>query len=434
MDSRYLLPALLLGVAAALPAPATGASWRERIEAVRVESASWTPGDTLTFAVALARAFDHPSLLAAAARLEAADAAAGQASARPNPTLSAEAENVGGSYSGFDNAELSLLLTQEFELGGRRGARVAAARQASNAAAFEARNDTLELYLETRRRYADTVHAEEQHRIALRTSGVVAELVAAAETRVAAGAAPVSDRALASAALARARLEISRADGARRRARLALAALWGATGIAEPVSLTMGIPPSAAAANLDLPGADEGPALARVRLAAGALRAEHDVEKSLHVPPLSASVGVRRVEVDDAGTFLVGLSMPLPLWDRRRDAARAADARVRAAELAASRLRAEVSSEAAIRLETLDLLLVQLEQVDREVIPELQSAAEGLRTAYQLGSVSYPDLLEVQRALVAVQQEQNDTRRAIAAEIIAIEALTGMTIEEMSHE
>ncbi|HEU4364892.1 MAG TPA: TolC family protein, partial [Candidatus Krumholzibacteria bacterium] len=150
--------------------------------------------------------------------------------------------------------------------------------------------------------------------------------------------------------------------------------------------------------------------------------------------PLSASVGVRRVEVDDAGPFLVGLSMPLPLWDRRRDAARAADARVRAAELAASRLRAEVSSDVAVRLETLDLLLVQLAQVDGEVIPELQSAAEGLRTAYQLGSVSYPDLLEVQRALVAVQQEQNDTRRAIAAEVIAIEALTGMTIEEMSHE
>jgi cobalt-zinc-cadmium efflux system outer membrane protein len=430
MSSRCIPFVLLFVVALAFPAPAPGRPWR-----AQALPGAPAPGDTLTLAAALARVFAHaPSLGAAAARSAVAAAAAGQAAARPNPTLALEAENLGGSYLGFDYAEFTVLLTQEFELGGRRSARTAAAREASRLAVVDARTDTLDLYLETRRRYADVVHAEARHRIATRNAALVAELVTAADDLVLAGAALQSDRALAAAAHARAQVETSLADSERRRARLALASLWGATSFTGPVAAAIPLPASVPAADSVARWAEASPAVTRARLATGALRADRAVEKSLRVPPLSASVGARRVEFDDAGTFLVGVSMPLPLWDRRAEAVRAADARVRAADLATSRVRADVAGRLAIRLETLALLVGQVRRMDAGVIPDLEAAAEGLRAAYRAGRASYPDLLEVQRALAAVELEQNDTRRAIEEEIVAIEEITGRTIEELIHE
>jgi cobalt-zinc-cadmium efflux system outer membrane protein len=278
------------------------------------------------------------------------------------------------------------------------------------------------------------VHAEERYRITTRAAAIVAELVTAAEERVSAGAALRSDRALAAAALARSGVERRAAESARRRARVALASLWGDTAFNDPVSRNAHATHATLAPDAVTRWAADSPSVVLARAHTGALRAEYAVEKSLRVPSVTAGVGIRRVEMDDAGTFLIGMSMPLPLWDRRGDAVQAADARVRAAELITRQLGAQVAADLANRLDALTQLLAQVEQTDTRVIPQLTAAADELRTAYLQGRASYPDLIEVQRTLVAVEQEQNDARRAIVDAMVAIEALTGTTIQEMQHE
>ena len=71
-----------------------------------------------------------PTSLEADALLDAAEARVRQARVRPNPELGLEAENAFGSgpFSGYANAETTLSLTQDLELWGRRGARVAVAQ------------------------------------------------------------------------------------------------------------------------------------------------------------------------------------------------------------------------------------------------------------------------------------------------------------------
>ena len=71
-----------------------------------------------------------PTTVEAGALLDAAEARVRQARVRPNPELGLEAENAFGSgpFSGYDNAETTLSLTQDLELWGRRGARVEVAR------------------------------------------------------------------------------------------------------------------------------------------------------------------------------------------------------------------------------------------------------------------------------------------------------------------
>ena len=69
---------------------------------------------------------------------QAAEARVRQARARPNPTVGLEAENAFGTgpYSGFDNAEATLTVSQDLELFGRRTARINAARAEAGTAAL----------------------------------------------------------------------------------------------------------------------------------------------------------------------------------------------------------------------------------------------------------------------------------------------------------
>ncbi len=393
--------------------------------------------DTLSLAGALARVkLRSPALRGLAYRVDGASALIDQAGARPNPDLVFEAENVGGSYSGFDQAELSLLLGQELELGGKRSKRIDLATRVRDETSRDALTHALDLFLETRSRYADVVHAERRILLSASAEGVIAELAKSAQDRVRAGATLVADAALASAALARVRTAVADAEAERDRARIALSALWGEPqGFDDPVARDYALLPDSIPADSAASWAARSPVVRALQLAAATQRAEAALERSLRVPNVTLGAGARRIEADDASTFLLGVGLPIPLWDRRGGAIRAAEARLRAAESETERARVLVAGALAARANALARLRARLAQADATLIPALTTALENMRTAYGIGRASYADLLEVQRTLIEIQNDANDTRRAIVAETIEIERIAGRTIEElMSHE
>ena len=90
-----------------------------------------------------------PTTVEADAMLDAAEARVRQARVRPNPELGLEAENAFGSgpFSGYDNAETTLSLSQDLELWGRRGARVDVARADAGTAGLRRDLATIEARL-----------------------------------------------------------------------------------------------------------------------------------------------------------------------------------------------------------------------------------------------------------------------------------------------
>ena len=402
-----------------------------------VPDAATASTDTVTFADVLSLIKRHnPTLRALPYRGAAATASIEQAGAWPNPTLIATAENVDGSYSGFDRSELSLWLSQEFELGGKRGKRVELATRVADEVARDADAESFEVYLEAKSRFAAVAHAEEQARVIRESEAIVAELSRTARERVKVGATLIADAALADAALARVRVAITSAETDRFRARMALASMWG-----EPRGFDGAVPRRA-----PIPGAIPSPDsvvswalhsadVARARLASASNRASVAVERSLRVPNVTLDAGARRIEADDATTLLFSLGLPLPLWDRRTGAIREAEARVGASEIEVERARATVASELAGHIAAEERLRAQISHTETELEPAMVAAVDNMRSAYGIGRVSYSDLLEAQRALLLLRIDANDARLAITQEVIAIERLTGRTIEElMSHE
>jgi len=396
-----------------------------------------TPGDTLSFTDVLVRIKRaSPALRALPLRATAASALIEQAGAWLYSHESATAENVAGSYSGLDQSEFSLWFSQEFELGGKRSRRVDHAARVADEIDRETRDAAFDVYLTATSRYAAVVHAEERARLANEAEAIVAELARAAGDRVRAGAALIADAALADAALARVRLSIDAADAERLRARVALATLWGQPlGFNDAVSRAFPLSRARPSADSTQTWAQHSPAVEQARLARASRRADTALEKSLRVPNLTLDAGARRVEADNASTFLFGVGLPLPLWDRRAAAIRAAEAREQSADIESERVQAIVTGELAGHIGVLDRLGARLQQTETTLLPSLTAALENMRTAYAIGRVSYSDLLEVQRTVLGLQHDLNDARHEIVETTIAIERLTGRTIEElMSNE
>ncbi len=418
--------------------PATGwpGSARTAFDDALRRSASHAPADTLTFDEVLTRvARTYPAFGVAAARIEAAQNGVTQARARPNPWLHMAAENVGGTYSGFDASELSVLLSQEFELGGKRSARTTAAEAASAAAGLEADLAILDVYLAAKQRFSTAAHADERLRLAHAHESVVAELAAAARDRVRAGAALLADPLLADVALVRVRQEARLAEMERTRARRDLAALWGEPdGVSEPIE-ALALPERLPEADSIAAWVGGSAAVTRARRATATSEAGLHLERSLRVPTLTAGAGVRRVETDGATTFLFSATLPLPLWDRRDGAIHSAQAQVRAAELEIELARSVTRSQLESGLNRMSAMLERLREANESTLPTLQSASREMETAYRIGRASYADLLEVHRMRIEIENEINDLHLAIVHEVSEIERLAARTIEEtMSDE
>jgi cobalt-zinc-cadmium efflux system outer membrane protein len=344
------------------------------------------------------------------------------------------AENVGGTYSGDDASELSLLLSQEFELGGKRSARTTAAEAASATAGLEADLAILDIYLVAKQRFTTAAHADERLRLARAHESVVAELADAARERVRAGAALLADQLLADVALVRVRQEALLAEMERTRARRDLAALWGEPdGVSKPLA-ALALPERLPEPDSIAAWVDGSAAVTRARRATAASQAGLQIERSLRVPTLTAGAGLRRVEADDATTFLFSASLPRPLWDRRDGAIQSAQAQVRAGELETELARSVTRSHLEAGLGRLSAMRERLRQSNESTLPTLQSAAREMETAYRIGRASYADLLEVHRMRIEVENEINDLHLAIVHEVSEIERLTARTIEEMMSD
>jgi cobalt-zinc-cadmium efflux system outer membrane protein len=399
----------------------------------QLPDSTWTPGDTLTFERALFRVRQASPLLAGLSHhIRAGAARVDQAGAWPNPNLSFDVENAGGSYNGLDRSEITLDLSQEIPLGGQLSHRRRVTQSEAGVAALDACLDAFDLYVAVARRYAAVTHAEARLRLIDQAHGVLQGLAGAADERVRAGAALVADRLLGEAAVERASIARDEAQSQAGSARRSLAFLWSAeSGFPEPLrARTL---PRVASDSL-IARAARGPAVQRVQLDLQHARATHALEKSLRVPSITADAGFRRVEVDDANTFVMGVGIPLPVLDRRRSAVEASAARARGLEQTLAHARAEARREVAERVVRLERLIDRARRTDAVLLPAQRTALDALREAYAIGRVSYSDLLESQRNYIELQLERNDFELAIAEETLAIEMLIGAPIEETSHE
>ncbi|MBE7558460.1 TolC family protein [bacterium] len=333
--ARYLfvLPLALLAGCASMESTRYEARWPEPrplgpvLEQTPISATTERPASTgpLTLHDALYRTLGaHPALVAIRREVAAREAEALQAGLPPNPELEAEVEDILGGQSGeqdlggVEGAEGTLLLSQTIELAGKRMKRRLLAEAEADVAAWDLEARRLELVTETHAAFVEVLAAQERVELAARLVEVASRAHDTVSRRVEAGkVSPVETR-RARVALETQRTDLATASEALEAARRRLAAQWGG----EPVFSTVAgnlelMPPAPELAVLNDTLA-QNPQLARWATEMAARRAALALAEARAVPDPSIGAGARYYNETDNHAFVVGVSIPLPLFDRNQ--------------------------------------------------------------------------------------------------------------------
>lgn len=410
-----------------------------------MHAAAQTPGPqtALTLRAALALAMQaHPGLAAARHETEAQDGLVMQASARPNPTLSFERVGRSGIAGAEGDGEKTWQLSQPLELGGKRAARVAAAERGRDVAGAAMQAQRLELHADVVTAFYEVLVAQERLRLAQDGSELAQSATQAASKRVIAGKVSPVDETKAKLAEANVRLEQSSAAAALASARSRLAAHWLQPAAAGSGTDTPGFgraegdigmlpePPSAAAM---ASWRAQSPALAPTRLEVERRKAVSRLELANRAPDLTVSLGSKRMADPSRSQTVLGLSLPLPLFDRNQGNVLAAQRQADKAdaELAAAAMRLE--SELAQSAQALRAARQALEMLRNDILPAAQQASEAARKGFEYGKHNFIDVLDAQRTLLQARAQYlsalSDGHRAAAA----IERILGHTAPNNEH-
>jgi len=358
---------------------------------------------SLTLAEALERARQsNPELRALTLEASAVDAAGRQAAVLPNPSLEYLREGK-TSDGGSSTVQLSIPL----ELGGKRAARMEAAQAGSRAAALDLAVGRARIEAEVVAAYQQAWLAQQHVALATQVSETGRRSSDAAARRVLAGKVSPVEEARARVAEANWRIEGVAAQRELDEARIRLASLLGRTGsdigaLAAPAS-----PAAAGLAGTQLEDLiDSAPAIERAVAEVEAGKASLRMERAARMPDVSLIVGSKRSEGperDRVRQNIIGLSVPLPLFNRNQSAVLAAQRRAEkaGAELEATRQR--IRAEAMQAHARMQAALQQERLVREDVLPGAQYAADAAMKGFEAGKFNYVEVLDAQRTWVQAQ-------------------------------
>lgn len=356
-----------------------------------------------------------PTTLEAGALLDAAEARVAQARVRPNPTVGLDVENALGSgpFEGFGNAETTLAVTQDLELWGRRSARVGVARADADAAALRRDLSVIDAAGRLALVYAEAEAAEHRAELADEALNITLADARAALVLVQQGREPMvrSLQAESEAAAARASLDAAMAERDAAYARLTAVAMLPAPVTSIPDSLIDLVPDAAVVRDEDTP-------VVRVaRSEREAAERRITVERIAARPDVSASIGLRRYEAEDAMALTFGISMPLPLFDRNRGNIDAARAEFRAADARLTGARQEAQADRNAAVARLSASVSRVSASDAGVTAA-EEAYRLSRIGFDAGRMSQLELRASRAALISARNAAVDARLArVRAEI-----------------
>ena len=382
---------------------------------------------TLAAALQLAEA-GNPSLSAARHELAAQGGALQQAQALPNPELQTMVEDTRRA-----TRSTTVQLNQLIELGGKRGARATLALRGQDLAQAALATQAADTRAAVTTAFVDVLAAQEGLRLADSAQALAARSSEITARRVAAGKASPVEATRAKVLEASVRLEGNLARGNLTQARQRLAALWGAgtprfTHAEGRLDMLPPLPsPAELAARLE-----SSPAVRQARSHLAQRQAMLDVEQRRATPDVTVSIGMKRSEELGRNQAIIGLALPLPLFDRnagnKLDALRRSDKA--GDELAATQVQLQAAlAQARERLATARL---DVESLQNEIVPGAQSAWDAASKGFEFGKFAFLDVLDDQRTLL---QAKHQTLRALTEAhhaAAALERLLGapMTSQE----
>jgi cobalt-zinc-cadmium efflux system outer membrane protein len=374
----------------------------------------------------------NPELATDAYELRAREAARVQAGAYPNPTASLELEDFAGSgeFRGVRSAQTTLQLGQLIELGGKRAARVGLASADRDLAAWDYEVRRIDVLSRTTNGFVDVLAAQERLRLADESLELARTVQRVASLRRREGLASPAEEIRAEIHVDIAGVEREHTEHELATARQALAATWaGETARFERAEGDLAVLPAVpSSAELER-RLEASPDVARWQTELARRGALREQAKSARVPDLALSAGPRRLSGPEDTALVVGITIPLPLWNRNRGAIEEAEHRL--AKVAAEARTARVRSATDLATAQVELLASTEEAhlLRTRVLPGIERAVDIMRSGYEGGRFAQIEVLDAQRARVEALEQYLRALTEAHHSAQRIERLTGVPLE-----
>lgn len=362
----------------------------------------------------------NPALLAAQREVDAADAQVLQGGLRPNPEFIYQADDA-SRLSRTSSVQLDVPI----ETANKRGARVDAAERGRDLAEVELAARLLRLRTAVASAFFEVLAAQALQGVAQDGVNLARRATDIASKRVTAGKVSPVEETKARVAEAGARVALTQADSALRNARRRLAGLWGNSApqftLAEGRLEQLPAVPDAEGVSRRL---QRSPLLQRAERELARRKSLVGVEQSRTVPDVSVSVGIkRRDDVAQTSGLLVGVTVPLPVFNRNQgnllEALRREDKAREELQLARITLQTDVDQA----LERVAARRQEAELLRSDVLPGALGAYEAATIGFENGKFGFLDVLDAQRTLFATRAQYLNAVSAFHAALTELDGL-----------
>lgn len=395
------------------------------------------PTGTVTLQQAISLAIERsPELQAFAWDAQSSLARIRQARLWENPELEYERENFGGTgkFSGSDIAESTLSLAQTLPLGGKRTQRRKIAELESQLADWDYHAARLEIIVTVTHRFVAALAAERRLELSMQELELAKATEQLTQSRVDAGDTSPVELSRVVVPVVTAELALKRAERLRNATYRNLSLSWGErvvtfTDIAGDLDAVVPAPkPDTLVQYIS-----ENPEVARWAIEISSRIAERRLARAEAVPNLRGRIGLKRDRESGDEAFVLGISLPFPLFDRgqaKAQSARASEASARSRQRAAElRLESQLS-EAYSRLAN---AYDEVSAIRGRALPAAEKAYQGTQFLFKEGKLPFLDVLDAQRTLFEIQESYLQSLEDYHFAAATIESLIGRSLADLPN-
>jgi len=364
--------------------------------------APFANASTLTLDQALQTAFArNPDLAAAQWEIDIAEGDRQQAGLIPNPEVSWEAEDTRR-----DSRTTTVMLSQPIELGGKRGARIDVASRAQDAAGIELQRKRNALRADVIQAFTSAQTAQQRLQLSRQSLQLAEHGLRVALGRIEAGKSSPVEGTRAQVQRSEVRLELSRAERDQANAYQQLAQVMGApiptsTTVQTATQSMPAVPPPTRL----LERLNETAELRLATLQIDQREASLGLEKAQRIPDLTVSIGSQYSELERERVNVVGLSMPIPLFNRNQGNVLAAARRTDQARDLRNATELRLRSEIQTTLEQWQTANGEVQAFNQTILPAAQRAVDSATRGFEMGKFGFLDVLDAQRTLISARTQ-----------------------------
>lgn len=368
----------------------------------------------------------NPDIAVAIREREALEGRKVQAATRPNPYVSTSIQDTRSA-----TRQIFLQLNQEFELGDKRTARMEAADAFYSKADAELETKKAEIHANVVLAFYEVLVSQERVMLANSSMEVAASALDAASKRVKAGKSSPVEQTKSNIAAASANIELVQAEAQLNNSRKRLSALWGinSPNFERAAGDVTSIPNvNSMTELLDL--VDAAPSVKLAKQEINAREAMTKIERSKATPNITLSAGVlNNQELGGLNQALLGLSIPIPVFDRNQGNVQEAVSRKSKAEDELVALRTGIQTNLLSQYERLNAARQASLALQNDILPNAQSAFDAANRGFSLGKFNFLDVLDAQRTLYQVKTQYINALLEAHQSVAEIERVVGDVVE-----